>query len=136
MLGAHRDRRISYRLAALKHTAHGSGSALHRAIDNLNDLLEPLHQALPLNFERNLTSESVKYAKGRLRSDAKLRTAAAKTFMVIFCGGLPRSSLQEAIFYSGAKAFMVLFNGIQILSLTLRPCPKVTKYHRKPILGL
>ena len=116
--------------------AHGWGGALHRVIDNLNDLLEPLHQALSLNFERILTSEAEKYAKGRLRPDAKLRTAAAKTFMVIRCGGLPRSSLQEAIFYSGAKAFMVLFNGIQILPLTLRPCPKVTKCHRKPILVL
>tara|TARA_A100001015_G_C14478790_1_gene514677 strand:- start:75 stop:443 length:369 start_codon:yes stop_codon:yes gene_type:complete len=122
-------------LAALKRAAHGSGSALHRVIDNLNELLEPLHQALPLNFKRILTSEGAKYAKGRLRTGAKLRTAAAKTFMVIRCGGLPHSSLQEAIFYRGAKAFMVLFNGIQILPLTLRPCPKVTKYHRKPILG-
>ena len=136
MLGAHRDRRISYRLAALKHAARGSGSALHRVIDNLNELLEPLHQALPLNFKRILTSEGAKYAKGRLRTGAKLRTAAAKTFMVIRCGGLPRSSLQEAIFYRGANAFMVLFNGIQILPLTLRPCRKVTKNHRKPILGL
>ena len=136
MLGAHRDRRISYRLAALKRAAHGSGSALHRVIDNLNELLEHLHQALPLNFKRILTSEGAKYAKGRLRTGAKLRTAAAKTFMVIRCGGLPHSSLQEAIFYRGAKAFMVLFNGIQILPLTLHPCPKVTKYHRKLILGL
>ena len=136
MLGAHRDRLISYRLAALKHAAHGSGSALHRVIDNLNELLEPLHQALPLNFERILTSEVAKYAKSRLRTGAKLRTAAAKTFMVVRCGGLPHSSLQEAIFYRGAKAFMVLFNRIQILPLTLRSCPKVTKYHRKPILGL
>ena len=135
MLGAHRDRRISYRLAALKRAAHGSGSALHRVIDNLNELLEPLHQALPLNFKRILTSEGAKYAKGRFRTGAKLRTAEAKTFMVIRCGGLPHSSLQEAIFYRGATAFMVLFNGIQILPLTLRPCPKVTKYHRKPILG-
>ena len=136
MLGAHRDRRISYRLAALKHAAQGSGSALHRVIDNLNELLEPLHQALPLNFKRILTSEAAKYAKDRLQTGAKLRTAAAKTFMVIRCGGLPHSSLQEAIFYRGAKAFMVLFNGIQILPLTLCPCPKVTKYHRKPILAL
>ena len=136
MLGAHRDRRISYRLAALKRAAHGSGSALHRVIDNLNELLEPLHQALPLNFKRILTSEGAKYAKGRFRTGAKLRTAEAKTFMVIRCGGLPHSSLQEAIFYRGAKAFMVLFNGIQILPLTLHPCPKVTKYHRKLILGL
>ena len=135
MLGAHRDRRISYRLAALKRAAHGSGSALHRVIDNLNELLEPLHQALPLNFKRILTSEGAKYAKGRFRTGAKLRTAEAKTFMVIRCGGLPHSSLQEAIFYRGATAFMVLFNGIQFLPLTLRPCPKVTKYHRKPILG-
>ena len=136
MLGAHRDRRISYRLAALKRAAHGSGSALHRVIDNLNELLEPLHQALPLNFKRILTSEGAKYAKGRFRTGAKLRTAEAKTFMVIRCGGLPHSSLQEAIFYRGPKAFMVLFNGIQILPLTLHPCPKVTKYHRKLILGL
>ena len=135
MLGAHRDRRISYRLAALKHAAHGSGSALHRVIDNLNELLEPLHQALPLNFKRILTSEGAKYAKGRFRTGAKLRTAEAKTFMVIRRGGLPHSSLQEAIFYRGATAFTALFNGIQFLPLTLRPCPKVTKYHRKPILG-
>ena len=98
MLGGHRDRRNSHRLAAPKHAAHGSGGALHRVIDNLNDLLKPLHQALPLNFKRILTSEAEKYAKGRLRPDAKLRTAAGKALIMIRCGGLPRSNLQDAIF--------------------------------------
>ena len=98
MLGAHRDRRISYRLADLKHAAHGSGSALHRVIDNLNDLLKPLHQALPLNFKRILTSEAAKYAKDGLQTSVKLFSAAAKALIMIRRGGLPRSSLQDAIF--------------------------------------
>ena len=98
MLGEHKDRRIYTDWRPQKHAAHGSGGALHRDIDNLNDLLKPLHQALPLNFKRILTPEAEKYAKGRLRPDAKLRTAAAKALIMIRCGGLPRSNLQDAIF--------------------------------------
>ena len=98
MLGEHRDRRIYTDWRPQKHAAHGSGGALHRDIDNLNDLLKPLHQALPLNFKRILTSEAAKYAKDELQTRAKLRTAAAKALIMIRCGGRPRSNLQDAIF--------------------------------------
>ncbi|MED7677964.1 hypothetical protein GN286_08435 [Rhodobacteraceae bacterium IMCC15231] len=63
MLGAHRERRNSRRLAALKHAAHGSDTSLHQLINNLNDMLEPLDHALRSNFERSLTSGDTQYAK-------------------------------------------------------------------------
>ena len=66
MLGAHRERRNSRWLAALKHAAYGSGTSLHQLINNLNDLLEPLHHALRSNFEQSLTSGDTQYAKDGL----------------------------------------------------------------------